>query len=189
VAGRADSDCPSLCSFPSGWRTPENDLVWRIKHGETKRPEFKSSPHWNILAKRNDKEVENSAFRTVVAFCNSESGDLLIGVSDDGGIIGIQDDGFQYPDEFLPHLTSLIEDRILPGSIRLVDARVVELKGNYLCRISCKPSEKPIYVKRGEETESIERHGPSSVKLGTMETADYVKDHTESGGRCFCVHR
>jgi len=65
-----------------------DSLITRIKHGETATLEFKSSLRYNIRANRMDKDIENSVLKTIVAFCNTKGGELLIGVSDDKSISG-----------------------------------------------------------------------------------------------------
>ena len=63
-----------------------------IKRGENEKIEFKSTLRINLHTKEQDKKVENSVLKTIVAFLNSEGGTLLIGVSDCGEIIGIEKD-------------------------------------------------------------------------------------------------
>ena len=61
-----------------------------IQTGETAKLEFKSTLRWNILADRIDKEIEHSVLKTIVAYMNSEGGTLLVGVKDDGDILGTE---------------------------------------------------------------------------------------------------
>ena len=66
-----------------------NDLAGRITGGETKNLELKSNLRWNPLKDGFDTQIENATLKTIVAFCNTEGGELLIGVADDGTILGI----------------------------------------------------------------------------------------------------
>jgi len=72
-----------------------DSLVTRIKHGETATLEFKSSLRHNLRANKPDRDTENSVLKTIVAFCNTKGGELLIGVADDKTVVGIEHDGFQ----------------------------------------------------------------------------------------------
>ena len=68
-------------------------LLWDFKRGESKTLEFKSTLRWNTKEDRkDDKVITHSALKTVAAFLNTDGGDLLIGVRDDGSIIGIERD-------------------------------------------------------------------------------------------------
>src|SRR5206468_507726 len=64
-----------------------------IKRGESKTLEFKSTLRWNLKENRqDDKGVTHAVLKTIAAFLNTEGGDLLIGVADDGLIVGIERD-------------------------------------------------------------------------------------------------
>ncbi len=61
------------------------NAVELIKRGESKTLEFKSSLRWSLKENRLDsKGVTHAAMKTIAAFLNTEGGDLLIGVADDG---------------------------------------------------------------------------------------------------------
>ena len=61
-----------------------------IKRGESKTLEFKATLRWNLRENRQDDSVvTHAALKTIAAFLNTEGGDLLIGVADDGSIVGI----------------------------------------------------------------------------------------------------
>ena len=64
-----------------------------IKRGESKTLEFKSTLRWNLKENRqDDKFITHAVLKTVAAFLNTDGGDLLIGVADDGAIVGIEAD-------------------------------------------------------------------------------------------------
>ena len=62
------------------------------KHGESDSLEFKSSARWNMRAGKRDDAMETVIAKTVAAFMNSGGGTLLIGVDDDGRLIGLGPD-------------------------------------------------------------------------------------------------
>src|SRR5690625_6416401 len=77
--------------------TPEDikvklDLKQIINEGESSILEFKSTLRWNIRESRHDKKMEEVIMKSIVAFANGEGGKLLIGVADDGEILGLQND-------------------------------------------------------------------------------------------------
>ena len=62
------------------------------KRGESDSLEFKSSARWNMRAGKRDDAMETVITKTVAAFMNSGGGTLLIGVDDDGRLIGLGPD-------------------------------------------------------------------------------------------------
>ena len=51
--------------------------------------------------------LTHSVLKTIAAFLNTEGGDLLIGVGDDGAVTGIEQDRFENDDEFMRHLAQV----------------------------------------------------------------------------------
>ena len=58
-----------------------------VKRGESKTLEFKSTLRWNLREDRKDNRVTHAVLKTIAAFLNTEGGDLLIGVADDGSVV------------------------------------------------------------------------------------------------------
>jgi hypothetical protein len=159
-----------------------NDLASRIRHGETATLEFKSSLRWNIHKAGFDKEIENSVLKTIVAFCNTSGGELLIGVADDGAIVGIEQDGFPNADKFQLHLRNLLVDRIGPNLVELVEYKMVTLEGKAVCHVSCKQSRRTgVWLKpdKSQQEHFFVRFGPSSTELPPSEAVDYILSHFE----------
>ena len=86
----------------------EEALKRLIAGGETNQTEFKSTMRWNLHAKKPGKEIELAWLKSVVAYLNTDGGFLLIGVADDGEILGLEADGFAKVDMFLIHFENLI---------------------------------------------------------------------------------
>jgi hypothetical protein len=157
-----------------------DNLAIRIKHGETATFEFKSSLRWNIKAKKMDREIENAVLKTIVAFCNSSGGDLLIGVGDDKTIIGIDHDGFSNVDKFQLHLRNLLLERIVPSVAELVSFEPVTIDGKTICHVTCKPSKRDeIWLKPDKNSAErfYIRFGPSSTELQPREAFAYARTH------------
>jgi type I restriction enzyme R subunit len=80
-----------------------------IKRGESRTLEFKSTLRWDLKENRqDDKLVTHAVLETIAAFLNTEGGDLLIGVADDGGIVGIERDQLESDDKFMRHLAQVV---------------------------------------------------------------------------------
>ncbi|MDR3468137.1 MAG: putative DNA binding domain-containing protein [Xanthobacteraceae bacterium] len=63
-----------------------------VKLGESAVLEFKSTLQWDVVLKQLNKGLRKSCLKTIAAFMNSEGGTLLIGVEDDGSILGLDKD-------------------------------------------------------------------------------------------------
>lgn len=59
---------------------------------ESLRLEFKSTARVNLRTGQPDTKIAREVIKTVGAFMNSEGGDLLLGVADDGSIVGVERD-------------------------------------------------------------------------------------------------
>ncbi len=88
-----------------------------IRFGETENVEFKSTFRMNLYTGKKDRAVEKAALKTICAFLNSEGGILMIGVGDDGEILGLDNDKFTNSDKMLLHVTNMIKERI--GALHL----------------------------------------------------------------------
>ena len=131
---------------------------------------------WNLIADKADKAIENSALKTIVAFLNTEGGTLLIGIKDDGAVLGIEKDQFLNEDKFLLHFASLVNDRIGKHYVEQIQSGLKEIKGRKILRVDCKPSPDPVFLK-GNGEEFYVRSGPSSVQLTTSEVLEYSRKH------------
>jgi hypothetical protein len=159
-----------------------DSLANRIKHGETATLEFKSSLRYNIRANKVDRDIENSVLKTIVAFCNTKGGELLIGVADDKSIVGIEHDGFPNEDKFQLHLRNLLMDRIVPSVAEFVEFSMVTIDGNTICHVTCKQSKRQeIWLKPDKNAPELfyVRIGPSSTELQPRQAFAYIREHFE----------
>ncbi|MBT3363119.1 MAG: DUF2779 domain-containing protein [Chloroflexi bacterium] len=155
------------------------DLIYRINQGESKKLEFKSTLRWNLFANKADKEMEYMVLKTIAAFCNTDGGELLIGISDTGSVLGIESDKFPNQDKFLLHLGNILDERIEPLVVDLVDYDIINVDGHPICQVICKKStNEAIWLKKGKDQyEFYVRTGPSSKVLPTPKAIKYIKKH------------
>ena len=152
-----------------------NDLQSRIAHGETSKMEFKSSIRWNLKANRDDPEMGLTILKTIAAFCNTDGGELLIGISDDRKILGIDHDHFENSDKFLLHFRNLITGKLSRSVIQCVTYEIVHIDGKQICHVVCKPSKQEIWVKPDSTRELF------FVRTGhPRPSCDQVKQHGTS---------
>ena len=76
-----------------------------IEQGENDQVEFKSTLRWNLYTQAKDKAMEKAILKTIAAFMNSSGGTLLVGVADDGSLLGLKQDNFANHDKLLLYLS------------------------------------------------------------------------------------
>jgi type I restriction enzyme R subunit len=152
-----------------------------IKQGESKTLEFKSTLRWNLKENRqDDKVVTYAVLKTVAAFLNTEGGDLLIGVADDGTIIGVELDQFDNDDKFMRHLTQIVRNGLGDRAGTCIDPKAQDVHGKTVCVVSCQRSPEPVFLKwKGiedkPEGDFYVRSGPGTVKLSADSAKEYIR--------------
>ncbi|WP_396216370.1 RNA-binding domain-containing protein [Gemmatimonas sp.] len=159
-----------------------------IKRGESKTLEFKSTLRWNLKEDRQDvKVVTHAVLKTVAAFLNTEGGDLLIGVADDGKIVGVERDQLENDDKFMRHLAQVVRNGLGDRAGTCIDPKVQVVDGKTVCVVTCQRSPEPVYLKwKGMESapdgDFFVRSGPGTVKLPPESAREYVKTRFGASG-------
>ncbi|MFB7844299.1 helix-turn-helix domain-containing protein [Microbacterium sp. NPDC056052] len=163
---------------------PERGIVELVRLGESHLVEFKSSARWNLHTKQRDERLELVIAKTITGFMNADGGTLLIGVSDEGQILGLEKDlsVMQRPDvdRYELWLRDMLSTRLgqNAATLPLIDftPTVVDHTPTFICRVSCPSSPVPVYLNAGrnERAEFWVRTGNSTRQLGLEETAEYV---------------
>lgn len=161
-----------------------------IAEGESDELEFKSTLRWDLKECVVNKKLEEVIMKTVAAFANSEGGTLLIGVSDDGDILGLEPDyqalGGVDRDKFELHLRNLLNQQFGTGFVTSkVSIKFYAIEDNDVCLIETAPAKAPVIVKvkdkNGLPTEKFyARSGNSSQEIPLGEMSDYIKDRFHS---------
>jgi len=152
-----------------------------IKRGESKTLEFKSTLRWNLKEDRqDDKGVTHAVLKTIAAFLNTEGGDLLIGVADDGSIVGIERDRLESDDKFMRHLAQVVRNGLGDRAGTCIDPKVQVVQGKTVCIVACQRSPEPVFLKwKGMEAtpdgDFYVRTGPGTIKLSADSAQEYIR--------------
>jgi hypothetical protein len=157
-----------------------------IAEGESDELEFKSSLRWDYDEARINKDLEQFIVKTVVAFANGQGGTLLIGVKDDGEILGLAHDyvslGGADRDKFERHLRTLLSNHV--GASFVVSNIGIKFPNGLdnleVCQVDVAPSQKEIVIKgKGANGQWVEkffvRNGNASQELTGLEMIAYIK--------------
>ncbi len=165
----------------------EVSLEEMIAEGENEDVEFKSSLRWDYKLEQPNKKLEDVILKTVAAFANCEGGTLLIGVKDDGEILGLDRDygalGGADKDKYELHLRNLLNDKMSKGfAAQRVRADFPTVDGKEICRVAVERSRRPIFLvmpdRNGQPAEKFfVRSGNSSQDLSMSEAQTYIDEH------------
>lgn len=148
-----------------------------ISMGESDQLEFKSTFRWDLRQEKKNPAIEHASLKTIAAFLNSEGGDLLIGVEDDGNILGVEMDKFPNDDKFLLHLWALIKSSMGQEVSPFIKTTLENIDGKTVCRVHCKPGPKPVFLRQKGFDESFYiRIGPSTGSLEISEALKYIAE-------------
>jgi hypothetical protein len=175
LAGFTDKNS-SLSSLSLG------DLITR---GESDVVEFKSSLRWDIATGKLSKILEDVILKSVSAFANTKGGVLLIGVDDDGHILGLDKDYASMEggnrDKFERHFRQLAKDKFgISFTSSQLDCDFCDVNGLEVCKITMRPTPQPLVMKvvdkNGQASERLYvRNGNASQELPVSEMHDYIK--------------
>ena len=130
----------------------------------------------NLHTNEFDKKIEISVLKTINAFSNSEGGILLIGVSNNGEILGIEKDKFENIDKFNLHLTNIIKEKIGKSQMHLIKIQNILIGEKTIVRINCEKSNSPVFLKLSpNEEEFYIRSGPSSAQIKSSDLVNYIE--------------
>ena len=142
-----------------------NNLPKLIDRGETESLEFKES-----------LRLKEEICQAVSAFCNANGGSILVGVSDDGTIIGV-DIGRNTLEELANYIKRNTDPAIFP-SVNVLDAEEMEI-----IAIEVKESaEKPVFFKN----HAYKRVGKTNQRISSSEMRKLAKD---SGAKVYWDER
>lgn len=118
--------------------------------------------------------------KEIIAFANSNGGKLLIGIQDDGTVIGIEN-----PDETALQISNMVRDAIKPDLTMFVHYETIVLGDKQIVSVEVlRGTERPYYIgKKGLRPEGVYvRQGYSSVPASTTMIRKMIK---ETDGDCF----
>jgi len=150
-----------------------------VRKKETGQIEFKSNLRYSKSKKQVLKVLETKIINTIVGFMNTNGGILLIGVNNDGKIIGLDGDysslgkGKQDCDGFRLRLNELyVINGIKVPVLNYVTEFIEKIDNREFCIVTVDPSNEPIFLK--DDQSIIIRMGNSTRPLSPKEAIEYT---------------
>lgn len=182
---RAGFGTLSLAGRDDGVDAPARSTPDLIAAGESVNVEFKSTSRWNVRANQVDKRLEHVIVKTIAGFMNAEGGTLLVGVVDDGSVLGLEADYATLGskgnrDGYELFLTQLLETNLSGTVGRLVQVTFEAIDGKDVCRIGVAASARAVFARPldgKEHSEFWARIGNSTRQLVGTDMVEYQQDH------------
>ena len=154
------------------------DIISLITQEEGAHLEFKSNLRYDRCTKQGNKALERIVLKTICAFMNAEGGTLLIGLSDDNQIMGIDDDytiiKSHNRDGFQNRLLSMVSNSIGNYYLQYVDVLFHNVLGKDLCQVNVSASMKPSYLTNKGKQEFYVRTSSNSRPFNISEATEYI---------------
>lgn len=164
--------------------TTVDDLIGA---GESDTVEFKSTVRVNLHTGETDPKMEHVVVKTVCGLLNHEGGNLLIGVADDGTVLGIGTDlatlgSKANVDGFELFLRQLLDTNLSVPTAQTVRIRFDVTAAQQVCRVAVAPAAKPVFSKaaKGAGSDASEfwvRIGNATKQLHGDDMVTYQRDH------------
>ena len=151
-----------------------------IRAGESETVEYKSTLRTNLATDEKDVRMEKAVLKTIVAFLNTNGGTLLIGIADDGSVVGIDEQSFDNRDKLNLHMTHLIANQIGNEFLKFISFRLSDYRANEddepkgVMRVVCQKSDMPVFLIEGKTETFYVRSGPSSIDLTGTDLLSYA---------------
>ncbi|MCY3580480.1 MAG: DUF262 domain-containing protein [bacterium] len=164
----------------------DKTLVDLIRSGESHTVEFKSTARYNLKAGRHDKKMEHVIVKAVCGFLNSEGGTLLIGVDDEGKVLGLEDDLSTFKNKPNMDKYELWLRNRLEADLSIATAGVIQIEfpstpDGDVCKVQVSPSGRPVFAKPLEgnlpHMEFWVRIGNATKQLYGVEQHEYIDKH------------
>ena len=152
-------------------------IMQLVSEGESLHVEFKSSFRWDFEMKRINKNLGIPVAKTVAGFMNAEGGTLIVGVDDDGNVLGVREDlntvgGSR--DKYQRAFTQVMSNACGKESCRyLENYRFVPIYDKDVFVVMVRSAEKPIYLMDENRVDVYVRANNTTTLLNSREAIEY----------------
>jgi Putative DNA-binding domain len=157
-----------------------------LERGESETLEFKSSLRLGVPSGTVEPVVEKSILKTVAAFVNSyKGGTLVIGVEDNGNILGVEYDFSSLKkgdlDGYELHLRNLLNREFGGDSAPFIEVILHSIEDKHVCEVRVMPGRRAYMLseagKDGQKKQQFYvRTGNQTVALNMEEALRYAAD-------------
>jgi len=150
-----------------------------IVGGESEFVEFKSSLRHDYRQIKTDKNLEDVILKSIAGFLNANGGTLIIGVNDNGEILGLENDYWSLKrkdkDGFQQRLILLVANAFGKDICTKIHIAFHEIKEKEICTLYIEPCRHPVFFNEDNRTIFFLRTGNVTNPLTTSETVKYLQ--------------
>jgi len=152
-----------------------------LDKGENHEVEFKSTLRWDLRQGKVNKALETVVAKTIAGFMNTEGGHLIIGVDDEGRILGLEQDygTLKKPgkDGFEQYIMQLVSVNLGTHFCPLAKVVFYQFEEKDICYVGVHKSQKPVYLNLGDRSHFFIRTGNGTRELDMPEALEYLEIH------------
>ena len=157
-----------------------------ITQGENDHVEFKASIRWDFKENAINKNLQETIAVAITGMLNGKGGILLIGVTDNGTVLGIEKDlqTLRKPttDGFQLALTDIVKTYVGLEYMAYIRTRFELIDGKHICIVSIEKSPTPVFLATGDVHKFWVRMGNSTRSLDVKATMSYVQANWGNAG-------
>ena len=117
--------------------------------------------------------------KTIAGFLNGKGEILIIGIADDGNVLGLEKDYRTLSKRHRSRrlstvLVNLVSLSMGKDSCTCLSVSFQPAKGEEICLVRVNRSSRPVYIQDAERTRFYVRTGNTTQELGTKESVDYI---------------
>lgn len=132
--------------------------------------------------------IPESVFKAMVAFANTEGGEIYIGIQDNGTVAGVSNS-----DDIMTRVSNTAHDTILPDILPFIQIRTVEMEGKQVVKITVLVgTERPYYLAKGGLTPKgvLVRRGSACLPLSEVGIREMIMETSgKSYEECRSIHQ
>ena len=151
-----------------------------INAGEGSQVEFKSSVRWDMENNSTNKTLEKVIAKSIAGFFNNRGGNLLVGVSDDGIILGLENDyrtlRHKNRDGFERLVVDIIRKTLGGDLCPLVHFSLAEIDSKDVCMLIIESAPRPVYFDDKGQLLFFVRSGNSTRQLDVREAMEFAQN-------------
>lgn len=167
----------------TNYQSVDMDVLEMIMAGENSQVEFKTTLRYDMRENKINKKLEEVVLKTLAAFSNGQGGTLIMGVTDELEVIGLENDfntlNSATKDEFELHLRNLVNHAYgIEFATNNLKVTFPEVNDTEICVVEIKQGLRPIYTEvtdknGGKSKKFYVRSGNSSQEMDITEVSQY----------------
>ncbi|MBM3155114.1 MAG: response regulator [Chloroflexi bacterium] len=157
-----------------------------ITIGENDQVEFKASLRWDFKTNSVNRDLQEVIAAAIAGMLNSRGGILLIGVADDGTVLGIEKDlqTLRRPntDGFRLALADIVKTHLGIEYMTCIHPRFEHIDAKSICVVVIESSPRPVFIVTGGVHKFWVRMGNSTRSLDVKATMNYIQANWGKAG-------